>query len=291
MAAAGVDERAAQVRLRQCREAGLLVQPGGKRGWWAVPESADDPVPTVPTRQPPPAVVPPAIISPPVQAVVISATGPTGPAPAVDVVAACPAVVTTTTTTSTVQQAYAPAYDDLLALIDERAAIMEYDGGLDRETADRLAREMMLGRDVQHAPDVQQPAEVVGVDMPSLNASLHPFVGKVQQHFPGSVRLIDDRSDPFATSSVRRQQARPPGVCQCGHDDWVQVPIHGGKSVRVDCRHCDRFGWFGVWYGKRLRGPTDPPDARPDGEPVPHTDTLSFDFLTLPTGPTMVASC
>lgn len=289
MAAAGIDRRAAYGRLRQCKEAGLLFQPAGRRGWWALPESADAPIPALPTRQPPAAVVPPAIISPPVQAVVISATGPTGPAPAVDVVADCPAVVTTTTTTSTVQQADAPAYDDLLALIDERAAIMEYDGGLDRATADRLARETMLGRDVQAAPpDVAQPPDVVAVDMPSLNASLHPFVNRVRQHFPGNVRLIDDRGDPFATSWRSSKQDRPPGVCQCGHDDWVQVPIHGGKSVRVDCRHCDRFGWFGVWHGRRLRGPTDPPDAPTASEPVQETDTLSFGFLTLPTGPMTV---
>jgi len=292
MAAAGIDERAAQVRLRQCKEAGLLVQPGGKRGWWAVPESADDPVPTVPTPRPaappPAAIVPPAIISPPVQAVVISATGPATPSPAVDVVAACPPAATTTTTTSTVQQSDAPAYDDLLELIDERAAIMEFDGGLGREMADRMAREMALGRDGAAAGWPVVDDIVVAVDTPGLHARMHPFVDAVVQRLPGNVRLIDDRGDPFATSSARRQQARPPGVCQCGHDDWVQVSIHGGQSVRVDCRHCDRFGWFGVWHGKRLRGPTDPPDARPADEPVQGPDTISFDFLTLPTGPLMV---
>jgi hypothetical protein len=292
MDAAGIDRRAAQVRLTQCRQAGLLVQPGGKRGWWAVPESADEPVPTVPTRQPAPqppaAIVPPAIISPPVQAVVISATGPATPYPAVDVAAACPPAATTTTTTSTVQQSDAPAYDGLLELIDERAAIMEYDGGLGREMADRMAREMVLGRDGAAAGWPVDDDIVVAVDTPGLHARMHPYVDAVVQRLPGTVRLIDDRGDPFATSSARRQQARPPGVCQCGHDDWVQVSIHGGQSVRVDCRNCDRFGWFGVWHGRRLPGPTEPPAAPTASEPVPHTDTLSFDFLTLPTGPLMV---
>jgi hypothetical protein len=67
----------------------------------------------------------------------------------------------------------------------------------------------------------------------------------------------------------------------------------------VECRHCDRYGWWGVWYGKPQPSPFD--DLEP-GDPVPsqadqpakpppaagRTDSLSFAFLPaghdLPTG-------
>jgi hypothetical protein len=158
-----------------------------------------------------------------------------------------------------VQPADAHAFDDLLALIDERAAIMEHDGGLDRDTADRLAREMVLGRDAATMPAAAPVDVVLTVDHAALQARTMPYVGQVLGRMPGVVQVIDDRLDPFAASR-RRPAKRRPGQCQCGHDDrWVQVPIHGGQSVRVDCGHCDRFGWFAVWRGRRLPGPDDQP--------------------------------
>ncbi|NDC64672.1 MAG: hypothetical protein EBZ59_11960 [Planctomycetia bacterium] len=275
-----IDRRAAEVRLAQCYTAGALAKP--KRGWWALPGStaataSDLPQPAVvapvaapvddrrdlrPSLPPTPA---PAILPPPVQAVVISTHGPAGDAPAVDVVAACTPDTTTAVCTTTVQPA--AAADDLMVLIDERAAIMEYDGGLDRETADRLAREMVLGRDSQPHP---APADdiVVTVDHASLHARQQPYVGQVLRRFPGTVRVIDDRDDPFASSRNRAAGRCRPGQCRCGHDDrWVQVPIHGGKSVRIDCGHCDRFGWFAVWHGKRMPPPGE--DDVPDPTPTP----------------------
>jgi hypothetical protein len=39
-------------------------------------------------------------------------------------------------------------------------------------------------------------------------------------------------------------------VCRCGATTWVDVPIHGGRSVRRDCGSCGRFMDFPVWYGK-----------------------------------------
>jgi hypothetical protein len=38
-------------------------------------------------------------------------------------------------------------------------------------------------------------------------------------------------------------------VCRCGSTTWRDVPIHGGQSVRRDCRRCGRFLDFSVWYG------------------------------------------
>lgn len=266
MVSAGIKKRAAQVRLAQCQDAGLLVQP--RRGYWSTPESADAPIPaTVPPvaqpEPPAPSGPPPAIVSPPVRAVVIAATGPSADHPPVDVAAQQLPEVTTATCTSTAPPPAADSgFDDLMQLVEERAAILEYDANLDRETADRLAREMVLGRDAVHRP-AEADDIVAGVDHAALAVRSQPFVGQTLDRLPGRVRIIDDRDDPFA--GRRGQQLRRAGTCRCGHDDWVQVSIHGGQSVRVDCRNCDRFGWFGVWYGRRLPSPyADPP--RPPAE-------------------------
>jgi hypothetical protein len=48
----------------------------------------------------------------------------------------------------------------------------------------------------------------------------------------------------------------------------VQVSIHGGQSVRVDCGHCDRFGWFAVWYGQPRPSPAEAQLARPADDAV-----------------------
>jgi hypothetical protein len=292
----GVGRRAVQKRLDQCRQAGLLTQP--KRGWWSLPgtpgpEPADLVLPVAqPARAAAPAVVPP--LQP---AVVIEAVP---PEPADDAVQ----IVTTTdlpagtTDISTADPPPPPAtFDALLELVEERAAILEYDAGYDRATAERLAREMVLGRD-DAAAGATGPALTAGADHASLAARSHPAVAAVLERIPGRVTVLTgDQGDPFA--SRRRGRKPAPGHCQCGASDWVSVPIHGGRSTRVECRHCDRYGWWGVWYGKPQPSPFD--DLEP-GDPVPsqadqpakpppaagRTDSLSFAFLPaghdLPTG-------
>jgi hypothetical protein len=159
--------------------------------------------------------------------------------------------VTTTVTCTTTAPPSDSAFDDWMLEIDERAAIMEFDGGLDRETADRLALEMKLGRNA--APQPTGPSDIVAAGDPQdLHARSQPYVQQLLSRIPGTVRVIDEKDDPFAGRS--RPQSRP-GWCRCGHSDWVQVPIHGGQSIRNDCRHCDRFGWFAVWHGKRMPAP------------------------------------
>jgi putative DNA primase/helicase len=294
--AAGCGRRAAQVRLTDCIRAGLLTKL--QHGWYAVPESspAGDCTPcksaiargnsvSDPTKQaaksPPvqPAPTPPAILLPPVQSVVIAAVGPSADAPAVDVVAESTPGTTTATCTSTVQPSAAGSVDDLLALIDERAAIVEFDGGYDRATAERLAREMVMGRD---APSMPADDIVASVDTLGLAARSNPYVHQVLKQIAGTVQLLDDKSDPFARRR-RGPTKRRPGQCSCGHDDrWVQVSIHGGQSVRVDCGHCDRFGWFAVWYGKQRPAPGAARQVQPDHDavqllpplPVPSVDQV-----------------
>jgi putative DNA primase/helicase len=294
---AGVGRSAVEKRLRQCLAAGLLTQP--KRGWWSLPgtpaPAPDDLVQAAPVR-----AAAPAILTPLTPAVVIEAVPPESADDAVQIVspAILPAVTTDTVTTDAPLE-LPTGVDAVLELVEERAAILEYDGGYDRETADRLAREMVLGRDAATAGD---PGGAVvelaaGVDHAGLHARTHPLVAESLTRFPGTVRLLTDKDDPFAG---RRRASRPaPGHCRCGADDWVSVPIHGGRSTRVECRHCDRYGWWGVWYGKRQPPPwgdLETPDAVPspadqEAQPTPAAgrgDSLSFAFLpvahALPTG-------
>jgi len=260
-AAAGIDRRAATIRLADCKAAGLLVSP--RKGWWGLPGCSDTPTAISPQTATQTTVVDaPArpqttvvAVPRPVQAVVISAAAPPCQPVVVDVVAETPPASTTATCTATVQPTAVVIDDDLVQLIDERAAIMEHDGGLDRVVADRLARESIMGRDA--APPPTPPADdiLVRVDHASLAAREHPYVAQQLKHFPGTVRLIDDREDPFVDLR-RRDRPAAAGACRCGRDDrWVQVPVHGGQSIRIDCGHCDRFGWFAVWHGRRLPAP------------------------------------
>ena len=54
---------------------------------------------------------------------------------------------------------------------------------------------------------------------------------------------------PQVAESVQAEiPARP--VCRCGSTSWRDEPIHGGRSMRRDCRRCGRFVKFPVWYGK-----------------------------------------
>ena len=279
MAEAGVDRRAAEVRLAQCRAAGLLVSP--RRGWWGLPGSSAPPAPVAPGAAHQPVVAPtadqgcpppPAFVKPPVQGVVISAAAPDYQPVVVDAVASCPPAATTATCTGTASPA---AFDDLVALVDERAAVMEHDGGMPRAAAEHLARESVLGRDAAPQGAATIDGIVVGVDTPSLVARSYPLVDHALGRFPGVVQLVDDRADPFAGARDRAAPPRP-GACRCGHDDWVQVQLHGGRSVRVDCRNCDRFGWFSVWYGRRLAGPVGIDDDLMPAMKLPCPERLSF---------------
>jgi hypothetical protein len=38
--------------------------------------------------------------------------------------------------------------------------------------------------------------------------------------------------------------------CRCGSSRFVDVPVHGGASLRRDCAECGRFISFPVWHGR-----------------------------------------
>jgi hypothetical protein len=260
----------AEKRLRLARKHGRLESP--EKGWLlVVGDSIPAPV-EVPAEAVQPAPPKPALLAPTAPAVVISATGPAIPSPAVEVLAEVTPETTTCISTDIVPATLPLTGDDLSELIDERAAIMEHDGGLGREVADRLAAEMIMGRGAS-AP--LAPPEAVGVDHPGLMARMHPLVDQAVQRFGGTVRLLHEDEDPFRTGWGQPVRKPAPGCCTCGSSGWVDVPIHGGASTRRDCHQCGRFREFSVWYGKPLV--PSPVDVQPTGPgAVPKTNRLSF---------------
>jgi hypothetical protein len=52
-----------------------------------------------------------------------------------------------------------------------------------------------------------------------------------------------------ASRAEKTPRGLPPGVvCRCGSDTTLDVPIHGGRSVRRDCGRCGRFVEFPIWH-------------------------------------------
>lgn len=105
--------RALEKTLRQAKEAGLIHSPG--RGLWQLTRPADLP---------------------------LVAAGPADPVSVADVAAEPVPAAVTATTTDTAPSDFMDVSQDL---IDERAAIMEFDAGMGREEADHLAVEMVMG--------------------------------------------------------------------------------------------------------------------------------------------------
>lgn len=253
--------RAAEKRLALARQHGRLEAP--QKGWLALPVDQ-------------PAGPAPAMLAPLRPATVVSATGPTEPAVAADVAAAATRETTISLTTADIPSGPLP-HDDLVAQIDERAAIMAEGADIDDEVADRLAQEALMGRGVS---EPLHPAETVGVDNLALAARLHPLVDHAVQKFGDSLRVIGEADDPFSTGWRSKQAKPPPGRCGCGSDRWADVPIHRGASVRRECGKCGRFKDFVVWYDKPAAGwvevlppAPDPQTARRD---TPVGNRLSF---------------
>jgi hypothetical protein len=56
------------------------------------------------------------------------------------------------------------------------------------------------------------------------------------------------RLPPSASCRITAEPTKP--VCLCGARTCLDVPIHGGQSVRRDCGGCGRFIDFVVWRGR-----------------------------------------
>ena len=61
----------------------------------------------------------------------------------------------------------------------------------------------------------------------------------------------------------RDADPRPCDVCdRCLSTESVDVPIHGGQSLRRDCVQCQRFLGWPRWYGETLQGSDGDMEAR-----------------------------
>lgn len=224
-------QRAIEKRLRLAVYHGRLERPA--KGWLIVPEDAPD------------------------QPLLVTATAP-------------PETVTIVCT-ATAPKTIPPALDGLFELIDERAAILESDAGFDRETADRLARDMVMGTT---AITPMASSETVGVDHATLQARMNPLVVEATKRFGGAVRLIPQNQELFSAGWGARAKARkrPDGSCSCGSCEVEEVRVHGGQSSRHDCAACGKFIRYVVWYGK----PVTAAPQRQSGEPASLPNPFSF---------------
>jgi hypothetical protein len=59
------------------------------------------------------------------------------------------------------------------------------------------------------------------------------------------VALVRPRGPPRQTKGAGSPCPR------CGCRDFVDVPIHGGRSVRRDCAKCRLFLGFPIWYSRQ----------------------------------------
>ena len=266
-------QRAIEKRLALARHHKHLETPEGGKGWLVVPADAPATV-----GLPQPVVSPPATVTRSQPAVVISATGPVSYLPPVEA-SAIPTPETTTAVCTVTTPATIPTFiDPLLEQIDERAAMLEFDAGIDRETADRLAREMVMGRGVVKP---LAPAATVGVDHASLAARLHPLVDLAARMCGGTARLIQPEEDPFSSGwGVRAAPTRSENaVCPCGSEAWEDVTLHdrdhAGQSVRRDCARCGKFIRHVRWYG-RLCGPPPVFEGREQVETPPVVSPMTF---------------
>ena len=40
--------------------------------------------------------------------------------------------------------------------------------------------------------------------------------------------------------------------CRCGSNEFVDIAVHGGATIRRDCARCNRFRAFVQWNGFRI---------------------------------------
>jgi hypothetical protein len=236
----------AEKRLRLARRHGRLEAP--EKGWLAV--VGDEPAEIcLPSPAPSQTTSRLAAVARTVPAVVITTHGPDEPACALEVAAQMTPETTTAICTATGPAELPPAVEGLLEQVEERAAILEFEAGHTREVAERLAREMVVGRESQPAEAV---VETVGVDHGAVAARMHPLVDHAARTFGGAVRLLRPDEDPFSTGWVVRetQQQASGETCRCGSSEWSDLPIHGGRSRRRECARCGVYLRWAVWYGQ-----------------------------------------
>ena len=72
----------------------------------------------------------------------------------------------------------------------------------------------------------------------------------LREHKATILRLL--RSEGIVYGN-RFADPRPMTTCdRCGSTTYLDVPIHGGWSIRRDCGRCTRFLGWPRWYGRTL---------------------------------------
>lgn len=70
--------------------------------------------------------------------------------------------------------------------------------------------------------------------------------------------LLDRIERSWSKISERLRSPFKDTICErCGSMEYIETPIHEGKSIRRDCAKCDRFMGFPVWKGIRKRTNND----------------------------------
>ena len=278
--------RGAEKRLALAIRHGRVARPDGARGWLIVPADAPDVQPAARPAPARPAGPPPAVVPRPPRAVIITTHAPPGPVHVVEVAARPAPETTTRVCTETSPAALPPLVDALLEQVEERAGILEFDARHDRDTAERLAREMVMGREAA-APPVPVITQSVGVDHRALAVRMNPLVSQVVEGSGGGrIRLLEDGEEPFYERPAAFTPG--PGQCSCRSTSLVDVPIHGGRSIRHDCGRCGKFVRFAVWHGRQLLGPAaiSPPPRRSTPPPAAAAIPIlpAADLCGLPAG-------
>ena len=94
------------------------------------------------------------------------------------------------------------------------------------------------GRSVKFSPRSAMPPELTEIIKAQKAAVIETLVAR--------------SSKPVREPAIPVIQRKPVTIrCRrCGSDEYIDVPIHHGQSIRRDCAKCGRLIDFPVWYGK-----------------------------------------
>jgi hypothetical protein len=140
----------------------------------------------------------------------------------------------------------------LLAKLTSRGVVLtQVDGDIQVETP----KGRLTAIDIQiikgHKSELLDLLEVPSCWDEYHDAIAHAFANPSTREAIGPLWL----TDPDGWPGSRPKAAKPiPGICpRCGSDQFKDVPIHGGKSIRRDCAKCSKFLAFPRWSPKEDR--------------------------------------
>ena len=130
------------------------------------------------------------------------------------------------------------AYVDRSLEIDERAAIMEVDGGLAIAVALERAEVATLA--------AGEPLDLLTPEGAKLQALFHPLVASAAACF--AARVLEVCLPPTSARTPIQAAKSTTGCRKCGCESVIEVAIHEGLSTRLDCEKCNAHVRFSRWY-------------------------------------------